>query len=146
MKQCNKCHQLKPFSEFHKNKTKPDGHGYMCKSCRREYHAKHYKANSQAYIEKNKARRSALIDTIRELKNQPCADCQQLYPHYVMQFDHLPNFEKNENVCILMYKGAAKKIKEEIKKCELVCANCHAARTWHRLQAKKRNEEVESSP
>lgn len=35
-KTCRKCKQAKPFSEFHKNKGKADGHTCLCKQCRKE--------------------------------------------------------------------------------------------------------------
>ena len=33
MKQCSKCKETKPFSDFHKNKTKKDGCQSHCKQC-----------------------------------------------------------------------------------------------------------------
>ena len=33
MKQCTKCGELKPLSEYHKDKTKRDGHKPRCKTC-----------------------------------------------------------------------------------------------------------------
>lgn len=35
-KRCSDCEGKKPLSEFHKNKTKPDGLQSICKVCRRE--------------------------------------------------------------------------------------------------------------
>lgn len=45
-KRCSCCGQVKPVSEFHKNKSKPDGLHLACKVCR--------KAESKQYIDKNK--------------------------------------------------------------------------------------------
>ena len=33
MKRCNKCHEVKEYSEFYKHKVSPDGYRYSCKSC-----------------------------------------------------------------------------------------------------------------
>lgn len=67
---------------------------------------------------------------IKELKERnPCKDCGKCYPHYVMHFDHLRNKKFNigsktsTNLNILLI---------EIDKCEIVCANCHAERTYKR--------------
>lgn len=34
VKQCTGCGEVKPLSEFHKNKRRPDGHHAQCKACR----------------------------------------------------------------------------------------------------------------
>lgn len=47
------------------------------------------------------------------------------------QFDHLPGFEKQDNMANLL-KGNYEKALVELAKCELVCANCHATRTKER--------------
>jgi hypothetical protein len=40
MKQCSKCLQVKPHSDFHKKKQISDGYAYHCKPCVREYDMK----------------------------------------------------------------------------------------------------------
>lgn len=37
MKQCPKCLQNKEWSEFSKEKNRPDGHSWQCKACNSEY-------------------------------------------------------------------------------------------------------------
>lgn len=39
-KQCGKCKQLKPLSEFYKNKSTKDGLARWCKQCKKEYRQK----------------------------------------------------------------------------------------------------------
>jgi hypothetical protein len=69
-------------------------------------------------------------------KRRPCADCGKQYPPYVMQFDHLDGSTKAFNLSQSHGKPRAA-VLEEIAKCEIVCANCHAARTYERfLQGK----------
>jgi hypothetical protein len=46
-----------------------------------------------------------------------------------MQFDHLGEKDVISN---LATTGQRNKVWKEIEKCELVCANCHAVRTWER--------------
>jgi hypothetical protein len=63
-----------------------------------------------------------------------CVDCgYNLNPH-ALEFDHLPGYEKTQTVASLMYRSW-ERIWEEITKCEVVCANCHAIRTYERKQA-----------
>lgn len=40
-KQCGKCKQFKPHSEFYKNKSTKDGLARWCKQCKKEYRQKH---------------------------------------------------------------------------------------------------------
>ena len=78
---------------------------------------------------RTKARRAAK-DKIRALKDNPCTDCRERHPYYVMQFDHKPGETKVECVAVMVSKNAAwARIEKEVAKCDLVCANCHAKRT-----------------
>ena len=40
MKICTKCGQSKPLTDFHKNKSKPDGLKSQCKACTTKEYAK----------------------------------------------------------------------------------------------------------
>lgn len=94
---------------------------------------RNYLLNKQKYLDKRQALRNNLmiiVDTIRA--NTPCTDCNTSYPAYVMDFDHLPQFDKVDSVIHLALRGATKKLEEEIKKCEVVCSNCHRERTHKR--------------
>ena len=73
------------------------------------------------------------VELIRAAKNKPCADCGIYYPYYVMQFDHtrLKRFAVSHHTT----SHTLESIKTEIKKCDVVCANCHAERT-HKRHAK----------
>jgi hypothetical protein len=50
----------------------------------------------------------------------------------VMQWDHLPGTPKLGDISQGLRGLSRDEILEEIAKCELVCANCHAIRTFHR--------------
>lgn len=49
-----------------------------------------------------------------------------------MTFDHLPGTAKRSEISTLLYSGYRRVLLDEIAKCELVCANCHAVRTFFR--------------
>lgn len=67
---------------------------------------------------------------LKELKETtPCADCGMLYPYYVMDFDHLGDKFKQLSS---MRSYSFERIKQEVAKCEIVCANCHRKRTHSR--------------
>ena len=72
-------------------------------------------------------------ELVRKAKEVPCKDCGNEYPHYVMQFDHLDPKLKVREVSRMVSSGVSEEtLLVEILKCEIVCANCHAARTYHR--------------
>ena len=63
-----------------------------------------------------------------------CVDCGEKNP-IVLDFDHLKN--KKYNISRMIHDGHSwASIKKEIKKCEVVCANCHRIRTHNRLAVK----------
>ena len=62
-----------------------------------------------------------------------CIDCERDYPHYVLEFDHLPEFKKFGQVSHILKKYGPDKAWEEIAKCDVVCSNCHKLRTNARL-------------
>lgn len=49
-----------------------------------------------------------------------------------MDFDHLDRKQKMANVAYLVKHGCSAKLLEEIKKCDVICANCHRIRTHER--------------
>jgi len=81
---------------------------------------------------KQKARKLR-IEYIKKIKEVPCKDCGIQYPSYVMDFDHFEENSKTETVNRLAGTRAGwKRLKQEIEKCHIVCANCHRIRTHKR--------------
>jgi len=94
---------------------------------------RHYLANKEKYIDKKKRYREQLRALVRQLKeSEPCSDCGISYPYYVMDFDHLEG--KQGLISDFAKTGRSGALKEELKKCEVVCANCHRSRTHKRQQ------------
>lgn len=91
------------------------------------------------YVRKQPGRERLRI-LVHELKSKtPCADCGQIYPACCMDFDHLPGHQKVGGVAEMLWKRISEKeLREEIAKCELVCANCHRIRTHHRASTNVR--------
>jgi hypothetical protein len=107
------------------------GRSGMCKQCKNEYNKVHYANNVQYYVDKAKAREEKLTAKMVEYKeSHPCTDCQQFYPSCVMDFDHLS--DKLFNIATDYRRVSAKRLQEEMDKCELVCSNCHRIRTRDR--------------
>ena len=106
----------------------------MSKTASRKYYLK----NRKEVISRSRQTRDQLHALITELKKgKSCVDCKVPYPPYVMDFDHLDESTKDIEVSqIPQYYGYEKgkeKILEEVKKCDLVCANCHRQRTQDRF-------------
>lgn len=65
-----------------------------------------------------------------------CVDCGYNKNSYALEFDHkdntgIPYSGKSKTVASLMYYSW-ERILKEISKCEVVCCNCHAIRTFER--------------
>lgn len=132
LKACTKCKVDRPI-DFFSRKSGNTRHSW-CKECYRAYHRSHYRADPKSYQQQAAARKKRIQLTVRALKDmQPCVDCGVAYPWYVMQFDHLPSSTKLGHVSVMSRDGTSEiRLKEEIAKCEIVCANCHATRTHGR--------------
>ena len=74
------------------------------------------------------------LTLINEFKNVPCANCDNRYPYYVMDFDHRDPAEKSFDLARGKY-GRLDAVIAEIEKCDVVCANCHRIRTHKGLGA-----------
>jgi hypothetical protein len=122
------CFGWKPQSEFHNSRT---GQFSYCRDCRREYDRRYYDERGRAA---RMARRRLAIDGARKWMTRlkqgvPCADCGGLFPDYVMHWDHLPGFDKVDEISNMVASRTRAAVLEELKKCELICANCHVVRT-----------------
>jgi hypothetical protein len=60
------------------------------------------------------------------LKAHPCVDCGERNP-VVLEFDHLSS--KKNMISALVRWGSESRLKAEIEKCEVRCANCHRIKT-----------------
>ena len=77
-------------------------------------------------------------------RRTPCIDCGNNYPAECMEFDHLPQFKKEVNISRLCHDGNVGRLRVELKKCQLVCANCHRVRTrLRRIEATARVTDIE---
>lgn len=133
MKQCSTCKIDKELTEYTKNAAKKDGLHHSCKQCKKLSQAKWYKDHKEAHVSRVAKNRLEAILQIRDKKDVPCQDCGIKYPYYVMDFDHIS--DKTFSVAAGVRLYGIKKILEEIKKCEVVCTNCHRQRTHSRTSS-----------
>jgi len=146
MKVCGVCKQPKPLDAFYHQRGKPES---LCKECRKARGRAWYAANKtrhQTFMkrwwannpDKRKEHKQRAKDKIqahvRQLKEgRPCQDCGEPYPYWVMQFDHRPGTVKVGEMGRMSSRHTTMaQVKREIAKCDLVCAVCHAHRTYCR--------------
>jgi len=94
---------------------------------------------------REKARRDRTRGMIDALKNRPCADCGGTFDPICMDFDHRPGAVKtggaDGGISFMVRQGySPQEIVDEIRGCDLVCANCHRLRTKHRGQHSSRTK------
>lgn len=139
---CEVCKLDLPADLFNwKNKTNGTKQSH-CRECQKRYKKAHYNRNTSRYREKSAARKKEIVDFVNARKNQPCTDCKREYPYYVMQFDHINDDKTFEISFAVRNSMGIETIKKEITKCEVVCANCHAARTHQRKMKQKKPKVV----
>jgi hypothetical protein len=80
-----------------------------------------------------RVRIARLVDWMRAEKSRPCTDCGGRFHPAAMTFDHLPGSDKRLDVANLIRRGSIGLARIEAK-CEVVCANCHAVRTFVRRE------------
>lgn len=92
------------------------------------YNKTYYQANVE-YFRRYRCRQlKAIRQLIIAFKSRPCLDCGQDYPWYVMEFDHT----RGKKVRNIGSGWGINRLRKEIAKCDIVCANCHSIRTYKR--------------
>jgi hypothetical protein len=89
-----------------------------------------YLRHRQKVIESSALSRQKRIQKLNQLKQDPCVDCNNKFPPYVMDFHHRDSSEKLMSVANAMLRWGWDRILKEIEKCDLVCANCHRIREY----------------
>lgn len=137
MGKCYICGLTKPFTEFYKDKTRKSGYSDKCISCEKERMHKYYISNKEQHRDrtrKSQRKRKKFLETFKA--NNPCKNCDLFLPYWTMDFDHL--LDKKFELGSTSYRHySLTAIKEEMKKCDLVCANCHTHRTTIRRKPSK---------
>ena len=128
---CKKCNILKPVSEFNKKKN---GFQPLCRACSKVAFKDHYQKNKEYHYKKSLLQKKKMRDYVNGLKAvSKCAICGE--SHFAcLHFHHKEGTVKLFNLSNHNRGSSLKKLQEEINKCEILCANCHA-----KLHYEKRN-------
>ena len=128
---CNGCNLNRFKNEFSwRNKSKGTLQS-ICKFCFREQDKQRWKTDNkrkQSHKINRDSRRKENIRLLNKyLQNIWCIDCHET-DSIVLEFDH--KRDKKYDVSYMVHGGWSwRRIAEEIRKCDVVCANCHRRRT-----------------
>ena len=124
------CGELKTLDEFHLSTRY--GRQPWCKRCRKAYDHAYFAATRPIRVAQKRARKADILAWVRSLKSRPCSDCGLRFHFAAMHFDHRPGETKDFEIGFAVRGYSRNRILAEIAKCDLVCANCHAVRTYRR--------------
>src|SRR5450755_354765 len=108
-----------------------------------EYHRGWYRRHKEEVIERKKQRQREIRDWFRRYKcTLSCMDCGISHPA-VLQFHHRDRTDKSFTIANVVSRASSiKQLTREIKKCDVVCVNCHAKRHWRETHETDSWEEV----
>ena len=130
---CTKCKKELPLDNFRwKNKAEGRKHS-QCKDCQKAQEKERYQkddARKEKLLEIAKSQRERNLIFIEQCKSCGCAKCGDKRT-YVLDFHHIDPTQKTDSINHLR-TCALETIEKEIKKCIVLCSNCH--REFHHLE------------
>jgi hypothetical protein len=140
MRACTKCGEVKPLEAFPPVRRGEPKLQTWCRDCFAEANARNYRKNHErekTRLVRQVAERRAEVQKriIEYLGEHPCVDCGEA-DIVVLEFDHIA--EKLGDIST--YAGGGRswsRVKAEIDKCEVRCANCHRRKTRERSTANR---------
>jgi len=144
MQYCSGCQETKPIEDFSWKNKSAGKRQTKCKHCHSKYVASHYQSNKQVYIDRAASSRAQYYKRNRNFLNDyksnlKCFECGETHLA-TLDFHHTDPTGKEFGVANFGGKSITK-IKDEIKKCIVLCANCHRKLHWNEKTGdpKKRN-------
>jgi hypothetical protein len=138
MRPCSKCGIEKASTEFYVKDSKSGRLHAQCKLCykehRKTFYSQHYEKYGEVYRKRARAYRDKIKSEYRTMilsymSDKSCVGCGES-DIVVLELDHIDPTTKLFSVSQavkLGYRGDA--ILDEIKKCQVLCANCHKRKT-----------------
>ncbi len=148
MKKCSKCGVYKVLSDYFVRDKETGRLHAQCKECyrthRQTFYAEHYAKYKLLYQRRANDRRIRMRNEFRTnmlayLSNQQCVLCAESDIR-VLELDHLDPTTKAFNISQAVKLGRSwQEVLNEIKKCQVLCANCHKRRTaqqfgWYKAE------------
>lgn len=126
MKRCVRCNIVKDYTEFYSDKSRKDGKTNRCIECDRIKKKVYYIINRSNELQRSKRFKLKLYEWYYELKSEcMCCLCGESDP-ICLDFHHINPKTKIATISSMIKSRTPRlKILEEIKKCIVLCANCH---------------------
>ena len=142
-KKCTKCGKELPVTEFrYRNKAQGKFHS-QCKSCEKIRDKIHYQESKtrrdavKATALEQKAINAKIVDSF---KAQGCAKCGEKRL-YMLDCHHIDPSTKINTLNQMVKSNSEIGIRQELKKCIVLCANCH--REFHYLNSQNNDYSIE---
>lgn len=137
LRRCSRCGEAKPIEDFPMKIRASGLRRVWCRDCCRAYGRGHYERNRPVYLAKAQRRRHIERPRIRAwideyLRQHPCVDCGESRMA-VLDFDHRDRSQKDLTVSELARLMTWSRLRGEVEKCDVRCANCHRRRTADQL-------------
>lgn len=118
MKTCTKCNQLLPISVFDYKSGNKKGLQNICKPCK------------HAPLKEHRQHMRRLVNRWKVMKG--CSVCGFNGLHFQLDLDHIDPDTKHNSGNYRAYEPSwsKDKIKTELAKCVILCANCHRLKTF----------------
>lgn len=134
LKTCGACYEELDINQFHKQASNKTGYQHYCKKCVTNKIQKRYVDNKDYIIKQTIVNNELIKDRNFEFVKRylqrfgKCIDCGYKDIR-ALEFDHVRGSKKSgvKNMC--GHTASIKSIKDEIKKCEVRCCNCHRIKT-----------------
>ncbi len=130
VKVCSLCKERTPLKEFNRRRSSKDGLQNHCKECNRERSKAYYHRNRKHHIKNIGDRRRSYYKWFREMiadvkKANPCLACGET-EICCLDFHHKNKKDKLESIgALVRLQWGLPRILEELKKCVVLCSNCH---------------------
>jgi hypothetical protein len=109
----------------------------------REYNKGWYQRHRERLLEKRRQHNEELRKWLRRYKSKlRCVICGENHPA-ILQFHHRDKANKSFTIADVVRRATSlKQITNEIKKCDVLCVNCHAKRHWREMHKSDSWEEI----
>jgi len=99
------------------------------KEFRRKWYAKN-KGSEKAHVKRRKNEIKKWFEDYK--RNLKCSNCAESHPA-IIDFHHEGHRKKEREISFMVANGySVDKIKDELKKCRILCANCHRKLHWRK--------------